>query len=69
MVSYWDMLPGASLEAEISNTCKGRQKEINLEIAHEVKKFNEIYGENLSFGEFVEAYHPRSSPQPKEESE
>ena len=69
MVSYWNMLPGEALEAEISRTCKGRQRTINLEIAKELKCFNEMYGESLSFGEFVEAYHPRNFPQFKEESE
>ena len=57
-VSFGDMLPGDALVSEIRRTCTGYQLVRNLEIARQLALFNDMYGENLTFNEFVEAYLP-----------
>ncbi len=66
---FYNMLPGDALVSEIRRTCTGSQLEKNLEIARQLAFYDSMYNESLTFGEFVEAYHPRDDSEAEEDPE
>ncbi len=59
--TFWDMLPGAVLTAEISKISNMRQRALFLSVADALEEYNSKNDSFLTFGEFIQIYKDNAS--------
>ena len=59
--TFWEMLPGPALIAEISKIRNSRQRAFFLSVADALEEYNSKNDSFLTFGEFMQIYKDNAS--------